>query len=64
MGGLCLVLLLYCYSWCPFSFCNHLADEKKAGCFTLIVSLLSYDCKCSVALPRDGNGRNGSAYGL
>ena len=26
-------------------------DEEKAGCFTLIVFLLSCGCKCSVTLP-------------
>ena len=32
-------------------------DEKeRAGWFTLIVSLVFCDCKCSVALPHDAMG--------
>ena len=27
-----------------FEFCNHLAEEEKAGCFALIVLLMSYGC--------------------
>ena len=33
-------------------FCNHLDEEERAGCFTLIVFLMSCDCLCSVAFPR------------
>ena len=22
---------------CPFSFCNHLEEEEKAGCFAIVV---------------------------
>ena len=35
-----------------FHFCNHLDEEERAGCFTLIVSLVSCDCLCSMVLPR------------
>ena len=37
-------------------FCNHLDGKERAGCFTLIVFLMSCDCKCSVALPRGAVG--------
>ena len=33
---------------CPL----HLAEEERAGYFTLFVFLLSSDCKCSVSFPR------------
>ena len=34
-------------------FCNHLEGEEidTFSCFTLIIFLMSYDCKCSVPLP-------------
>ena len=35
----------------PFLFCNHLAGEERAGCFTLVVFLKYCDCYCCVALP-------------
>ena len=35
----------------PFS------EEERAGCFTLFVFLLSYDCECSVSLPCGPMGR-------
>ena len=38
-GGLCLILVLLCSTKCPFELCNHLAEEERAGCFTLIVLL-------------------------
>ena len=31
-------------SWCPFYFSNHLAEEERAGNFTLIVLWLSVFC--------------------
>ena len=37
-------------------FCNHLANEEKAGCFTCIVSLMSCGCYCSLPLPRGAVG--------
>ena len=37
-------------------FCHHLDGEVKAGCFTLIVFLMSCDCYCSVALPQGAMG--------
>ena len=34
-----------------FLVCNHLDGKESTSCFTLIVFLVSCDCKCSVALP-------------
>ena len=31
------VFVLLCIYLCPFSFCNHLEEEEKAGCFTITV---------------------------
>ena len=44
MGALCFVMYFFFY---------HLADEERAGCFTLIVFLLWCGCLClfSVSLP-------------
>ena len=39
---------------CPFQFCNHLDGEKRAGCFSLFVFLMSHDC--CVRLPHDATG--------
>ena len=36
---------------CVLLFCDCLDGEEKAGCFNLIVFLMSCDCFCSVALP-------------
>ena len=36
MGVLCLVFVLLCITCVVSSFCNHLAGEEGAGCFTLI----------------------------
>ena len=33
-------------------FSNHLAEDERAGCFTLIVFFLLGVCLCSVSLPR------------
>ena len=38
-----------------FSF-NHIAEEEIAGFFTLIVSLLSYGCKCAMSFPHGAMG--------
>ena len=37
---------LFCYVVISVlsSFCNHLDGKKRAGCFTLIVFLMSRDC--------------------
>ena len=40
------VLIYFCF----------LAEEERAGCFTVIVCLMSCDCQCSVALPRAAVG--------
>ena len=37
-------------------FCKHLTEEEIAGCFILIVFLLSCDCQCSVSLIRSSMG--------
>ena len=50
--GFLLVLVLLYSAQCPPWLCNHLDEEERAGCITLIVFLMSCDCKCSVALPR------------
>ena len=48
---LCLVIVLFCSTLCSFQCCNHIDGEERAYFFTLIISLKSCDCKCSVALP-------------
>ena len=35
--GSVLVFFLVCITLCPLEFCNHLDEEKRAGCFALIV---------------------------
>ena len=41
-------------------FCNRLGGEERerAGCFTLFVYLMSFDCYCSVAFPNAAVGRS------
>ena len=34
-----------------FLFCNNLAEEERAGCFTFIAFLLPCGCYCSLSLP-------------
>ena len=34
-----------------FWLCSHLDGEEIAGCFTLIIFLMSCNCWCSVAFP-------------
>ena len=36
-----------------FSFAMILMGDRRACCFTLIVFVMSCDCYCSAALPRD-----------
>ena len=50
--GPCLVIQYFM----PFYLCNHLNGEEKAGCFTLIVFLMSCDGECYVALPHVAMG--------
>ena len=38
--GLCFVIQYFM----SFQCCNHLDGEERAGCFTLIVFLMSWDC--------------------
>ena len=40
------------WSWCPFYFSNHYAEEERAGCFTLIAMWLCF----SESLPRGAIG--------
>ena len=56
MGVLCLVLVMLCSTMCHVSFYNHLTVERRAGCFNLIVYLLSYGCECFVSIPRGAVG--------
>ena len=41
---------LFCYS-VLYVLVFHLDGEERAGCFTLIVFLMSCDCQCSMTLP-------------
>ena len=56
MLGVCLVLFCNAVLGFLFEFCNHLAEEKRTGCFTLDVFLLSCGCYCSVPLPHGAMG--------
>ena len=38
------------------SFCNHLVENERVGCFILFVFLMSRGCQCSVSLPRGAVG--------
>ena len=31
---ICPCIVLQCSNWCPFLFCNYLAGDERAGCFT------------------------------
>ena len=46
------VLALFCIAKITVLCSLHLAEEERAGYFTLFVFLLSSDCKCSVSFPR------------
>ena len=50
-GGYVFVFVLVCITLCPFYFCNDLAEEERAGCFAILVLLMSCYCKFPVALP-------------
>ena len=54
VGALC----LFCYALLcvDSSFCNHLEEEEKSGCFAIIVLLMYYYFECSVVLPRSAVG--------
>ena len=45
-----------CSTKCPFKFCNHLDGTGRAGCFTLIVFLMSCACKCYVTFANGAIG--------
>ena len=51
--GLCFTVIQYFVS---VLFCNHLDGEEIPGCFAIIVSLMSCDSQCSVALPHGAVG--------
>ena len=46
MRDLCLVFVLICITSCYFRFCNILAEEERAGCFTLNVFHLAVSAMC------------------
>ena len=46
------VLTLFCIAIITVLCSLHLAEEERAGYFTLFVFLLSSNCKCSVSFPR------------
>ena len=45
-----------CFVMWNLVFFNHFDGEEIAGCYTLIVFLVSCDCLSSVALPRGAVG--------
>ena len=45
-----------------YYFWNHLAEEERAGCFTIIVLLLSCGCYISMSLPRTAIGEYIASY--
>ena len=49
-------VILLCITLCPFLFYNHLEEERKAGCFAIIVLQMYCYCKYFVALPHDAVG--------
>ena len=53
-----LYLSLFCFALlCVHSsFCTHLEEMEKAGCFAIIVLQMHCFCKCSVALPHGAKG--------
>ena len=53
-GLLCWVFVLNVVLKCLFQFCNHLAEEERAGYFTLIVFLLNAVVwfSCSESFPQ------------
>ena len=48
---------LFCYS-VLYVLVFHLGGGERAGCFTLIVFLMSCDCQCSMTLPLCAVGRS------
>ena len=51
-----LVFVLVFITFWPFSFCNHVDEEERAGCFSFIIFQMSCYCKCFVALPHGAVG--------
>ena len=55
--GVLRLFLFCCTLLCVhFSFCNHLEEDKIAGCFSIIVLQMFYYCKCVVSIPRGAMG--------
>ena len=51
---MCWILVLLCSSKDPLAFDNHLAEDDKIVCFTLVVFLLSCDSVLCVSLGYHG----------
>ena len=51
VGVLCLVLVLYAVLSVLSSFVIHLDREERAGCFTLLVFVMSFDFLYYMVLP-------------
>ena len=54
--GLCVGLCFGVDNLMSFLFCNHLDEEKKAGCFAFIVFWVSCYCICHLAHPHGAMG--------
>ena len=55
-GSSVFVFVLLCITLCPFSFCNHLEEEEKAGYLAIIVLQMYCYYICPVALPHGAVG--------
>ena len=55
-GSSVFVFVLVCISLCPFWFCNYLDEDKRAGCFAVIIIWTSCCHILSVGLPRGAMG--------
>ena len=58
VGLLCWSLFGYALPCVFSSFCRHLDEEERAGCFAFIVFWISCYCKCPIALPHGAMGRS------
>ena len=52
---------LYSSSFCPFWFCDHLAEDKGTGCFTITVSLRLCVCPRLYSTALAGHTRSSCA---
>ena len=58
MPWVCLLFLIAVFpDHAHLLFCNHVEEEEKAGCFSIIVSQMYCYYKCSVALSHGAVGR-------